>query len=86
MKFSSRELRLSLLAVTLILPMLATAQQNAVSASTTESAVPRVVNYSGVLTDLNGKPLTWVTGVTFFLFKDDKGGAPLWMETPKCAA
>src|SRR5215469_5804739 len=81
MKYSSRALRLSLFAVALILPMLATAQQSAVLAATTEGAVPRVINYAGVLTDLSGKPLTGVTGVTFFLFKDAQGGAPLWMET-----
>jgi hypothetical protein len=57
------------------------AQQSAIPASATESTVPRVINYSGTLADLSGKPLTGVAGVTFFLFKDDKGGAPLWMET-----
>jgi hypothetical protein len=82
MKYSSRALRFNLLAAALILPILATAQQSAIpAAATTESTVPRVISYSGTLTDLNGKPLTGVTGVTFFLFKDAQGGAPLWMET-----
>jgi len=45
------------------------------------SAVPRLINYSGVLTDFNGKPLIEVTGVTFLLYKDRQGGAPLWLET-----
>jgi hypothetical protein len=81
MRYGSRELRLSLLAVILILPALATAQPSAISSSTTESTVPRVINYSGVLTDVSGNPLTGVTGVSFFLFKDAQGGAPLWMET-----
>ena len=31
----------------------------------TNAAVPRLVNFSGTLTDLNGKPLTGVQGVTF---------------------
>jgi hypothetical protein len=43
--------------------------------------VPRMMNFSGVLTDVNGKPLTGVVGVTFYLYKDAQGGAPLWMET-----
>jgi hypothetical protein len=43
--------------------------------------VPPYVNFSGGLTDVNGKPMTGVAGVTFFLYKDSQGGAPLWMET-----
>ncbi len=45
------------------------------------SVVPNVVNYSGTLTDASGKPLTAISGVTFSLYKDSEGGAPLWMET-----
>jgi len=57
-------------------------QQPAASASTRNNfVVPPLVNFSGVLTDLNGNPLTKMTGVTFFLYKDEQGGAPLWMET-----
>jgi hypothetical protein len=43
--------------------------------------VPLLVNFSGTLTDLDGKPLTGLAGVTFYLYKDSQGGAPLWMET-----
>jgi hypothetical protein len=46
-----------------------------------KAVVPTVVSYSGTLIDENGKPLTTITGVTFFLYKDQEGGAPLWMET-----
>jgi hypothetical protein len=56
----------------------ASAQEQAIAAT---SAVPKVVNYSGTLKDLDGKPLTGVTGVTFMLYKEAQGGAPLWMET-----
>jgi len=45
------------------------------------SVVPTLVNFSGVLTDANGKPLTGTVGVTFSLYKDQQGGAPLWLET-----
>jgi len=51
------------------------------AATTTMSAVPNVVNYSGVLTDLNGKPLSGIQGVTFLLYSSEQGGNPLWMET-----
>jgi len=50
-------------------------------ATNTNVAVPPLVNFSGVLTDVNGKPLTDVVGVTFLLYEDSQGGAPLWMET-----
>lgn len=45
------------------------------------SIVPPLVNFKGILTDVNGKPLTGTVGVTFYLYKDSEGGAPLWMET-----
>ena len=41
--------------------------------------VPRVINFTGVIGDLNGK--SGVTGVTFLLYAEQQGGAPLWMET-----
>jgi trimeric autotransporter adhesin len=47
----------------------------------TKVAVPPLVNFSGTLTDLDGKPLTGVVGVTFLLYKDQQGGSPLWLET-----
>ena len=47
----------------------------------TNAIVPPLMNFSGVLTDVNGKPLTGVVGVTFYLYKDEQGGSPLWMET-----
>jgi hypothetical protein len=44
-------------------------------------AVPPYVNYSGVLADASGKPLTGKVEVTFYLYKEQEGGDPLWMET-----
>jgi hypothetical protein len=43
--------------------------------------VPNIVNYNGTLADASGKLLTAISGVTFSLYKDSEGGAPLWMET-----
>jgi hypothetical protein len=45
------------------------------------SAVPRMVSYSGVLRDASSRAITGVTGVTFLIYKDETGGAPLWLET-----
>jgi hypothetical protein len=50
-------------------------------ATNTNVVVPPLVSFSGVLTGVNGKPLTGVVGVTFLLYQDQQGGAPLWMET-----
>jgi hypothetical protein len=48
--------------------------------------VPSLVNLGGVLTDQNGKALTGVVGVTFYLYKDSEGGSPLWIETQNVEA
>ncbi|MGB8010695.1 MAG: MBG domain-containing protein [Terriglobales bacterium] len=62
-----------------VLSMLA---QQPAGASTGSTAVaPPLVSFSGVLTDDHGKALTGVVGVTFALYKDAEGGAPLWLET-----
>src|SRR5450755_4528685 len=45
------------------------------------SVVPHLVNYSGLLQDASGKPITAIRGVTFLLYQDAQGGAPVWMET-----
>jgi hypothetical protein len=55
------------------------AQQPAASSATV--AVPPIVNFNGLLTDVTGKPLTGTVGVTFYLYQESQGGAPLWMET-----
>lgn len=55
------------------------------TASTTNTAVPGLINYSGVLRDVDEKPITGITGVTFLLYKDEQGGAPVWIETQNVA-
>jgi Chaperone of endosialidase len=64
-----------------VLPM--NAQQ---AVASTNVAVPQMVNYSGVLLDANGKPLSGFVGVTFSLYKESQGGAPLWTETQNVQA
>src|SRR4051812_11997966 len=61
------------------------AQQSSSVPSPT-ATVPSLINFSGTLTDLNGKPLAGTVGVTFYLYKDDQGGAPLWLETQNVQA
>ena len=82
MKQSNLYLRLCLIAVSCSLPMVSKAQQPAGAVpATSASIVPQLINYSGRLIDLNGKPLERVAGVTFSLYQDSQGGAPLWVET-----
>ena len=49
--------------------------------SNTSSVVPNLVTFAGRLAGPNGQPLTGTVGVTFALYKEEQGGAPLWMET-----
>jgi hypothetical protein len=80
------KIRLRLIAAIGSLALAAVAQQTSSIASSAPSSpngarVPQLVNYSGALTDINGKALAGVVGVTFALYQDAEGGAPLWAET-----
>jgi trimeric autotransporter adhesin len=50
-------------------------------ATNTNIVVPPLINFSGVLTDVNGKPLIGTVSVTFSLYSMQTGGAALWMES-----
>ncbi len=58
----------------------------AVSAESASATVPRLMQFNGVAKDTVGKPLTGTVGVTFLLYRDEQGGAPLWMETQNVQA
>jgi hypothetical protein len=45
------------------------------------SLVPRLVNFNGVATDVDGKALSGTVGITFGIYTEQQGGAPLWIET-----
>ncbi|MFZ3211349.1 MAG: hypothetical protein WA188_07520, partial [Terriglobales bacterium] len=51
------------------------------AAGTASTAVPRLVKFSGVVTDTAGSPRSGITGITFALYKEQAGGAALWLET-----
>jgi len=77
-------LRLILVIAGLAVSGLAQQSSNAASRSVTSASnaiVPPLVNFNGILTAASGKPLTGTVGVTFSLYKDQQGGAPLWLET-----
>ena len=62
------------------LPSIAQDQPNAAMPSLV-TGVPHLVKFSGVLADGNNKTLADSAGVTFSLYKQELGGAPLWVET-----
>jgi hypothetical protein len=74
---------LSLLAVLAIWTLNALAQS---TSAVTPVGVPRLVNFSGTAADTSGKVLSGTVGVTFAIYKEQEGGAPLWMETQNVAA
>jgi len=76
-RFSQLLLLLTLALLLASDPLRTFAQQGAASGA----IVPPLVNFSGVLTDLNGEPPNDVVGVTFALYREQEGGAPLWLET-----
>jgi hypothetical protein len=43
--------------------------------------VPRLVKFGGVLKDASGNLLTNTVGITFAIYSEQTGGAPLWQET-----
>ncbi|HXM63386.1 MAG TPA: hypothetical protein VN950_21170, partial [Terriglobales bacterium] len=42
--------------------------------------VPRLVRFSGALQDVEGQPRTGTVGITFAIYAQPSGGAPLWQE------
>jgi hypothetical protein len=48
---------------------------------TPPSAVPNLIRYGGTLKDASGAPISATTGVTFAIYKQQDGGAAVWMET-----
>jgi hypothetical protein len=82
MKLSTIGLLLASLLGTLLLASLAAAQSSTQAAS----AVPRLVRFGGSVKDVKGAPLTGVVGVTFALYSQATGGAPLWLETQNITA
>jgi hypothetical protein len=80
MKVLGTRLTLCLVLICTLMPL--SAQSN----SGAGTIVPRLVNYSGKVVDVEGKPGSGVAGVTFAIYKDQEGGAPLWMETQNVQA
>ena len=59
------------------------AQQASTSGDTI--IVPHLIHFAGVMMDPSGRPLTGIAGITFSLYRDQQGGAALWLETQNVA-
>ncbi|MGO9084872.1 MAG: hypothetical protein ACLP6G_10290 [Terriglobales bacterium] len=70
----------------LSLDLLLTSLTVAQTSTQTASALPRLVRFGGAVKDLNGSPLTGMVGITFALYSEQSGGAPLWLETQNVTA
>jgi hypothetical protein len=44
------------------------------------SGIPHLMKFTGTLHDPSGQPRTGLAGVTFLIYGDSTGGAPLWQE------
>jgi hypothetical protein len=74
--------------VVVFLPLVLSLTSLTVAQTSTQtvSALPRLVRFGGTVKDLNGTPLTGVVGITFALYSEQSGGAPLWLETQNATA
>ena len=72
----------ALAGASLVFPVFAAAQAVATAASSQASpTVPHVIRVTGVFAPANGRAASPVETVTFAIYADEKGGAPLWQET-----
>ncbi|MGC2111565.1 MAG: tail fiber domain-containing protein [Candidatus Korobacteraceae bacterium] len=70
------------LLISLATLMMATLSAQQSTTSTATTSVPSLIRYGGVLKDAQGASLTSATsGVTFAIYKQQDGGAAIWIET-----
>jgi hypothetical protein len=80
-----RTFRFALIVATLLLALSSLGlTQN--TANSTAVSVPHLIKFSGALKDEAGAAKTGVVGITFAFYKDQQGGAPLWLETQNVQA
>jgi hypothetical protein len=54
--------------------------------SSASATVPHLVQFNGFAKGVEGTPLTGTLGITFLLYREQQGGAPLWLETQNVQA
>jgi hypothetical protein len=63
------------------LPLAPAQTASTIPASMAATAVPPLIQYSGVAKDADNKPLTGEVILSFLVFRDEEGGSPLWVES-----
>jgi hypothetical protein len=81
-----KQVQMTTIGMLLVLCACVFTQAQQTVATSANAVVPPLVKFGGTLTDVNDKPLSGVVGVTFALYKDQQGGAPLWLETQNVTA
>jgi hypothetical protein len=76
-----KRLKLYILCLLITICAVTSAQSQTTNTTTLDSVVPNLVKFSGTASDLNGKPMSGMVGINLALYKDQQGGAPLWLET-----
>jgi hypothetical protein len=76
-----KKVRVAMLSTLMMLLCSVVSQAQHRVAPATDEIVPPLVSFSGALTGVNHKPSAGTVGATFSLYKDEQGGAPLWVET-----
>ena len=64
----------------------AQSQLSSTAAASSTASIPHLVRFGGNVKDDAGHPRSGVVGITFALYKDEQGGAPLWLETQNVQA
>jgi hypothetical protein len=82
----TRQLQFLALSTLCLIALLASSLSQAQTSNATSTIVPRLVRFAGVAKDADNKNLAGTVGMTFLLYKDQQGGAPLWMETQNVQA
>ena len=64
----------------------AQSQSSSTASASSTGSIPHLVRFSGNVKDDAGHARSGVVGITFALYKDEIGGAPLWLETQNVQA
>jgi hypothetical protein len=56
-------------------------QAASAAVASSDSVVPRLIQFSGTVKDTDGKPAANSVQLTFSLYQFEEGGSPLWVET-----
>ena len=86
MKFSKSFPSFALNLALIIVAILGCSPGAQAQATPSPAVVPQLVNYSGKVTDAQGKTIAGIAGISFAIYRDQYEASPLWMETQNVTA